>query len=101
MAITDFHGHIAATDDDPGAAALSCEFNIASSGYDTTLRLSASLVSPEGIVGLMIADPVVAINDTGARLEANGQADLVVGLIHKDMEATATSFDEHLQRGDD
>ncbi len=202
LAITDFHGHFKPTPSDPGAPALSCEFTKASSGYDTTFRLSvgdniggsayesaiqkdnptiailnamgiqvsavgnhefdngaqqladringapmgadapaddpsatwetpdfpylwaniggmpatdqggayeiltdpvsgarvafiggvtdelSSLVSPSAIAGLAIADPVTTINTLAEQLKDSDQADLVVGLLHKDMENT-------------
>jgi len=55
-----------------------------------------SLVSPAGIAGIEIADPATTINRIADELKdgdaSNGEADVVVGLIHKDMANTVTSF---------
>ena len=202
LAITDFHGHLIPTSADPGAGALSCQFNASSVGYDKTFRVSAgdniggsafvsavqdddptidilnalgldvsavgnhefdlgadilakrisgeerdpalvekngwnvnysqpdfphvganidapgvlpyvilhdagtglnvafiggvtdelpSLVSPSGIAGLTITDPVTTMNNTADSLKSTGEADLVVGLIHKDMAVIANA----------
>ncbi len=56
----------------------------------------SSLVSPAGIQGITIADPVTTINRIASELKdanpANGEADLVVGLLHKDMATTVATF---------
>lgn len=55
-----------------------------------------SLVNPAGIAGLTITDAVDATNAIAAELSdgdpANGEADIVVALIHQDMAATVSRF---------
>lgn len=55
-----------------------------------------SLVNPAGIAGLTITDAVDTTNAIAANLSdgdpANGEADIVVALIHQDMAATVSRF---------
>lgn len=41
-----------------------------------------SLVSPSGIAGITVTDPVAAINATADKLTAKGEADIVVAEVH-------------------
>lgn len=52
-----------------------------------------NLVNPAGLEGLAISDPVAALNNSAAALkdgdDANGEADVVIALLHEDYTAAA------------
>ncbi|MDO5035089.1 MAG: bifunctional UDP-sugar hydrolase/5'-nucleotidase [Actinomycetaceae bacterium] len=43
-----------------------------------------SLVTPSGITGLTVTDPIEAVNQVAADLKDSGKADIVVALVHED-----------------
>lgn len=54
-----------------------------------------TLVSPAGIAGITVSDPIDAMNKEADRLVAAGEADVVIGLLHEDV---ATQPDTQLSR---